>query len=304
MGDGRLEAHTASGSQGWSLVGYGTIDTDVNFAADEATLMADNGTLTLNGTLVDVGVLGTASERGILDVNSYWNTNVSRNGVQLNGGQLVGDIMVNDGRIRGHGLVAQRTGQDWDGTSGDGEIWAESGILELQAVPAGVYPFNGIVKVTEASEIYTNGFALQFSGSGLLEMTNGTYRSTNATNLYGTLHVNTGGVSTITAPNFVFQPGSTTVLEEDLELDNAAAQVNPPAFPLLPNFEGTGRLVDLATSQLDLLNGADTGEVEIVNEGQLDINGGGLGQVWAGGLEQSGTGKFSRGPGEQHSRKF
>ena len=41
-------------------------------------LLADDGTLTINGAIVDVGQLGTADADGMLNVTNAWNTNVRR----------------------------------------------------------------------------------------------------------------------------------------------------------------------------------------------------------------------------------
>ena len=89
-----------------ALVGHGEIATPISFV-NQAQLRADNGTLTLNGVINDVGVIGTADDDGILHVTNPWNTNVAEL-VQLRGGSVTGAGITNDGTagIRGFGTLA------------------------------------------------------------------------------------------------------------------------------------------------------------------------------------------------------
>jgi hypothetical protein len=90
------------------LQGFGTINTGVDFDGS-AAFRADNGTLTINGTIVDAGTIGTADNDGTLHITNAWNNNVTT-GIQLNGGTLSGGTITNDATagISGHGLVSAR----------------------------------------------------------------------------------------------------------------------------------------------------------------------------------------------------
>ena len=58
---------------GKALHGFGTINADIDFDGT-ANLRADNGTLTINGIIIDVSVLGTADADGVLNIPAAWNT--------------------------------------------------------------------------------------------------------------------------------------------------------------------------------------------------------------------------------------
>ena len=60
-----------------SLRGFGTINADIDFDGD-ARLLADNGMLTINGTILDAGWLSPIDSDGILNVANPWNTNVAQ----------------------------------------------------------------------------------------------------------------------------------------------------------------------------------------------------------------------------------
>ena len=73
---------------GDALVGFGIIGASIEFAGS-SRLLAQDGTLTLSGPINDVGRIGTASDTGVLDVTSNWNTNVSQE-VRLADGTIEG----------------------------------------------------------------------------------------------------------------------------------------------------------------------------------------------------------------------
>ncbi len=93
---------------GRALHGFGTINGSVSGTMN-AQLMADDRILTITGTLLDIGVLGTADADATLDLVSAWNTNQTDE-VRLHGGHLFGATISNDGPagINGHGMITTR----------------------------------------------------------------------------------------------------------------------------------------------------------------------------------------------------
>ena len=111
-----------------ALVGFGTIATRIEFLGN-AELLADDGALHINGTIADVGTIGTNDADGILNVTNPWNTNQADN-VVLNGGELRGaPVTVSANGIRGHGLVIAQV-------LNGGRIQAEGGGVLIVQNPA------------------------------------------------------------------------------------------------------------------------------------------------------------------------
>src|SRR5262249_36512540 len=86
---------TVAANAGRALNGFGTIAAPVDFDGS-ASLLADDGTLQVTGTLVDVGTIGTKDVDGVLNVVNPWNTNVA-DFVSLSGGTLQGGLITNNG---------------------------------------------------------------------------------------------------------------------------------------------------------------------------------------------------------------
>ncbi len=254
-GSGTLAANT-----GRALRGFGTIAAPIDFDGT-ASLLADDGTLTINGAITDMGTIGTFDVDGTLHVTNAWNNNVST-GVQLNGGVLSGGTITNDvpAGISGHGFITARVinntqlfasiadslifqtagnDNDWDGTTGTGEIEAVSANIELRDNAA--FGFTGTVRATNGHTAFTNGFALDFNpGSTLNLATGGTYESTNSTDLGGTVTIGAGDPSTIRVANntfLTFETGSTTTLAGNLVLENNNINIEAGA-----TFSGSGAL--------------------------------------------------------------
>ena len=139
---------------GHSLHGFGTINTSVEFVG-VANLKADNGILTVNGTILDVNVLGTADTDGILNIPVAWNTATNIASVDMLGGEIRGGTITNDnaGGITGFGLISARVINntrltashngtlvvetatnlnDWDGAANTGQLNATAGTLEVR----------------------------------------------------------------------------------------------------------------------------------------------------------------------------
>ena len=146
----------------------------------------------------------------------------------------------------------------------------------------------GTVVANAGREVFANGFELQFEPAADLNLTNGLYRSTNATNFGGTMQVLAGGDSRIeVGGNFVFENGSSTTLTGNLLLDNPNTQVQVGA-----TFAGGGDLINLNTRQLSLVNGANVG-VLVDNRGVLEIAGAAAGRSDMSDFQQSATGELN-----------
>jgi hypothetical protein len=287
-----------------ALFGFGDINANVA-AAGNAELRADNGTLTVNAAVTDVGVFGTADVDGILNVTNAWNTNVT-DSVELRGGRIQGQPITNDGpngingfgdvdanvvnntRIDAEGglLRLNNSANDWDGTTNAGSLNAVSGNLELRDDTE--FPVSGIVSAGGGFEVFANGFALEFEPASQLNMAGGTFRSTHATDIGGTVNAAAGTPSTIAVPATVlFENDSNTSLDGDLRLDNTNTLVAVGA-----EFSGGGSFVNLNGRQLTLADGADV-EVLVENQGALQIAITGPGRADANDFQQTASGQFN-----------
>ena len=306
----RLEGGTINGpgeisaTSGRALVGNGTINASIDFDGT-SQLLADDGMLTLTSAIQDVGTLGTADSDGILEVTSGWTTS-DTDLVRLLGGEVRGATITNDGAggIVGNGLVSARVvnttninaqnggtlivetalnNNDWDGATNSGQLIASTGNLELRDNAA--FLFQGQVIVGSGQNVFANGFEIEFEPSATLNLTNGLYRSTNATDFGGDINVFAGGASRIQiSGTAVFENGSSAMLNDDLLLDNANSVVQVGA-----SFVGGGDLVNLPNRTLTLLDGSVVG-VQVVNEGNLEIDGAGIGRADAADYVQASTG--------------
>ncbi len=150
---------TLAAGSGKSLSGFGTINNSIDFDGT-AELRAAGGKLTLNGTITDVGTIGTGDANGDLHFNSAWNSNIADK-VQLRGGMISGGQLVNDGLVTGFGKLAMQqfinNGElsavdgslhvelpggiraDMDGTNGQGVLRVEAGNLHLSRAPADAF---------------------------------------------------------------------------------------------------------------------------------------------------------------------
>lgn len=258
---------------GRSLRGFGTINTAIDFDG-ASVLLADNGTLIIGGSILDVGTIGTFDVDGTLHVTNAWNNNVST-GVQLNGGVLSGGTITNDvvAGISGHGfvtarvinntqlfasigdsLIFQTTGNDndWDGVTGMGQIHAVLANFELR--DDATFGFTGTVEATNGHTVFANGFGLDFNPGSSLLLTNGTYESTSSTDIGGVVMVGAGPASTIEVMvNFFLEFESTSVvtLDGDLRLVSNNAGIEAGA-----TFSGPGALIVPDGSHLIVDGGA------------------------------------------------
>ncbi|HEV3409340.1 MAG TPA: hypothetical protein VG095_03540, partial [Chthoniobacterales bacterium] len=293
-----------------ALHGRGTINNNIDFD-DNSALRADGGTLTLNGSILDVGTIGTADTDGILNVANAWNSSAAEN-VNLSGGELRGGQLTigNPNGLTGSGLVTARvinntriaqTGaggtlivetagndNDWDGTMNSGTLAAlgPGGTLELR--DNGAESFGGTVTAQNAT-IFTNGFGVDFGSGSTVNLTAGELDSTTGWTIAGTVNVGAGQSSIESGTNFVlwFLPSSVTTLNGELWVRCFNTLVDPGA-----TFSGTGTLGVPDVGGLTPGNGAIINAL-IVNHGRFRPAGfNAVGRVDAKDYQQSATGEI------------
>ena len=273
----------------WSATAV--IATAINFIS-QAQLRADNGTLTLNGAINDVGVIGTADADGILHVTNPWNTNVA-DVVQLRGGSVTGAGMTNDGTggIRGFGTLAPNnlnnnsliaaTGDgiliidpnnapDLDGTMETGRVEAIDG--DITVVDDLTEFFDGTIHVGKSRTLtFQQGWRQGQDGQLNLVGGAGSQEFTFVTGDVGaTQHIH--GAVNVTRSTFfdiatVYKPTAEvhlTGVSDVLHLTEDS-RVNAGA-----TFTGDGRMVNVVNSSMTLDNGASVG-VLVNNAGTLMI---------------------------------
>jgi len=295
------------------LVGYGTVNANVDFGGISTRFRADDGLLIFNGSLTGAtgGSIGTDDDDGILQVTNAWNSS-SVLFVELAGGEVRGGTITNDGagNIRGHGLVSAPVinnsridakfggtlvvetalnNNDWDGIGGAGSLNAVSADLEVR--DNATVLFTGAVSAAEGHSVFANGFELEFQPGSTLSLDNGTYRSTHATDIRGTVAVNAGVPSRLQIDGTtVFENGSSTILTGDLELDN-----NTTVIQVGADFSGGGALVNLFGRTLRLNDGVNSTDFAVLvqNQGELHLSTtADAGQVTAIDYQQDGTGSL------------
>lgn len=290
---------------GRALRGRGSINTTID-GDITAQVIATGGTLNINDGIQDIGTLGTAGAGSVLNITDPWNTDVTDD-VVLALGTLQGSTITNDGPngIRGAGLVTSRVinnsqivansaggltidnptnNNDWDGAAGTGMLRAINSTLELRDNSASL--FTGTVR-GQAGTIFANGFELEFDPGSTLQLLESTYRSTDATDFGGTILVEAGLSSRINVSGTtVFENGSSTTLNGDLELENINSVIAVGAA-----FNGGSELRNLNGSALTLLDGANVG-VQVTNEGDLEIAGSAAGRGDVLDFVQSATGRL------------
>jgi hypothetical protein len=262
-GPGILGADTGS-----DLRGFGTINANVDFDGT-ADLYAVAGELTVNGAILDVAVIGTLNDSGILNVTGPWSTSVATTVVNQFGGEIRGGTITvaNANGIRGQGLVSARVinntrlvasnffvsqphathvfqtagnDNDWDGAANTGILEAEQNkTLELRDDTA--FSFGGTVLVAPGGRVFANGFRLDCLAGSTINLTEGTFESTRGIDIGGTLTVAAGAPSTIKVENnyfMDFETGSNTTLNGNLHLENNNIIVDAGA-----TFSGAGAMI-------------------------------------------------------------
>ncbi|QDT73209.1 beta strand repeat-containing protein [Lacipirellula limnantheis] len=251
---------------GKALHGFGTINSGIDFDGS-SNLKADDGTLTLSGSLIDVNILGTADTDGMLNIPAAWNTSTgsgvgSIGVVSLSGGTLQGGVITNDNinGIQGFGTVTSRVinnakliaangptlivqtagnNNDWDGGTGTGELRGSGATLEVRDI--GQEVFTGTVTANAGGRVFTNGISFDFSPASTINLDNGTLESANNVFINGTVTVGAGPESTIKTgdANFLdFNATSSTTLIGNLRAQSPNTEIAAGA-----TFSGTGALV-------------------------------------------------------------
>lgn len=191
-----------------------------------ATTLASGANVTINGGELKGGAITVGNVNGI------------------QGAGLVSARVINNSRLRAATgtLVVQTPANDndWDGAANTGFLSAVGGgTLELR--DTGVFAFTGTVSATDNSQVFANGFSLDFNaGSTLSLATGGSYRSTSSTDLGGAVTVGAGGASIEVQNNFflTFEAGSATTLNSNLRLFNNNINIEAGA-----TFSGAGAIV-------------------------------------------------------------
>ncbi len=270
-GPGILSADT-----GKALHGFGTINSNVDFDG-ASNLFAENGTLTVNGSILDVNNIGAISG-GVLNIVNAWSTNVASQ-VIMSGGELTGGTVTvaNPSSIVGRGLVSAKVinnlrlfanggtllfetsgnDNDWDGTTNLGVLEAGGFGSTLELRDNASFGFAGTVDANVGGRVFANGFALDFNPGSTLDLQSGTYESTNSTDIGGTVMVGAGMSSTIKVANnnfLTFEATSDTMLSGNLRLENNNINIES-----LATFTGSGALVIPDGSHLVVDNLANIG---------------------------------------------
>ncbi len=300
-GPGLLGANT-----GKSLVGFGSIAADVDFDG-AADLLADNGMLTVTGSIVDARNVGSADGDGIFNVVNAWNSG-SVNSISLNGGEVRGGTITLDNAfgITGIGLVSARVinnarimtagsgtlvvetvgnDNDWDGATDTGNLTANFGTLELRD-NAG-FSFNGSIIAQNGGTVFANGFSLQPMASSTVSLSNGKFRSTSSTTFLGPITVGAAGTSIleIQSPGLLnITPTSTVSLLGNLRLVTTNGLIQAGVV-----FSGGGSLI-IPNGSLVALDPSANIDVLIDNSGTLRIGGNSIGRVDAKDFQQNSTG--------------
>jgi hypothetical protein len=266
-------------SSGVELRGFGAINAALDFDGT-SMLIAENGTLSLSGTLLDVGTLGTNGLTSVLEVNSFWDTNFADQ-VVLNLGQLTGGLMTNSGLITGQGFIgsvgmrnngtlsASGAGLsievttvallDLDGTNNAGVIEAINGSVQVNNDFAAIQTFNGTLTVGAGQE-----YRMLFDGldnTGQVTLEGGTY--------VAPLFEQSGNMTMQTSPSVlesdsVFNPSGVTLIHANLSLVGSTVVEAGAAF------SGSATLINTIGSHLQLKNGVLLG-VDLQNDGTLEV---------------------------------
>jgi hypothetical protein len=244
------------------LRGFGTINAPIVFQNSSA-LRADDGVLTIGGTITEAANLGTADADGILNVVNAWNSNVATN-VVLRGGEIQGGAITvgNANGIKGNGLVSARVvnntrleatdsgktlafqtaanDNDWDGGSNLGVLAASNGAtLELR--DNATFTYGGTVNATNGSRVYSKGFGFNYFNTSILNLSESTIEGDETTTINGTVNVGAGLPSTLKVQVNRFldiKSTSTLNLNGDLRLESNNGHIEAGA-----TFNGNGAII-------------------------------------------------------------
>ena len=156
----------------------------------------------------------------------------------------------------------------------------------MELVDNASFPFTGTVSAASGFEVFANGFELEFEPTSTLSLTGGTYRSTSATDIGGTVTIGAGTSKLQITGTTIFEIGSNTTITGNLQLDNNATRINSGA-----TFGGGGTLINMPGRTLTLIDGADV-DVLLENRGTL-VLGASPGQTTGLDFEQTAAGAWN-----------
>ena len=306
-GPGQLEIPNTS-----RLIGFGTIDAPIRALTGIAAggdVLADGGTLTINGEIISADIIGTNSASGVLqlDADSFNTSNVTA--LELKGGSVIGSYG-NDGITRGFGTIAtnslfnqgfiRATGNglliidtvsnpDLDGSFGLGveidSIEATEGNLQVVDPLNDPFDTNAIVGANHFIR-FDSGWTLTVNGE--LNLNGGTTPAT-AAKIGGALQTLQGAINVDQNAQFdaptTFGSTVTVSLSDGNDMLRLASD---STVAVGATFNGNGRLVNLTGATLTTEDDADIG-VTIENQGMLAIG------ASPGDLEVEGFTQTSRG---------
>ncbi|MEZ6193976.1 MAG: hypothetical protein R3C45_22245 [Phycisphaerales bacterium] len=294
-GTGRFNVGTSR-----RMVGFGTISTaQVNLNLG-GRLLADNGTLTVTGTLLSstLARIGTNDTDGILNVTNAWNTSLFQ-ALELSGGSVTGAGITNSGLTTGFGTIANAGGfsnagivtgdggelvlnppgpLDLDGAANSGTINALTGNVRV-AKNIGIAGFAGTLNIGAGQS-----FKMDFGGlsnNGQVNLTGGELIAPSF-NHFNTLNVATAASNLNAASSF--QNGSNTTLNADLNL------LGDTLIRAGANIGGPASLIVKSGATLTTLDGVFIG-AKLVNEGGV-ILGSSPGALVADDYTQAPSGKI------------
>ena len=297
-GPGTLNAVTNS-----ALFGFGVINAPIDFDGN-SDLRAQDGLLTVNGLIIEVGEIGTNNNAGILNVPNPWNTNVA-NSVQMAGGELRGATITNDGLIDGFGLVSvdqlfnngtiaassqtltldrrnTPNGYDWDGAADTGTLNAQLGDMTLVATSAAT--FNGDMNIDEGHVLFVDGFPMELDAASQITFRGGVYRANFPQTFEGRIDTDVLTVAEIDAPG-TFAAGSQLVIDATLQLRQSMTIAQGAAVT------GLGTITNLSGATLTIANAVDV-DLTLDNRGTLAL-GASPGQITGNDYLQSATGAWN-----------
>ena len=284
---------------GHGLVGNGVISTHVDFLHG-SMLLADNGTLTIDGSFIALGLIGTNDDDGILNIVNSWDTGIADQ-LWLDGGTVTGGRIINGGLTTGYGKITangfDNVGTlsavggtlmlnttvlpDLDGMLDTGVINALSGHVHISTV-GGSSTFLGTLNIAGGHAFHMPSHGLD--NRGVIQMTGGTLAVTSLQQ-DGQLVVNSGTASTLSSPDTRFTVSSNNLIDDDLHIDGVA-QIHPGA-----NFLGSGRFIANDGSEIHLQNGSSI-NIQVLNHGKFKFFPSSPGTAKIASYEQSSSGQW------------
>ncbi len=291
-----------------ALYGFGTINTGVDFD-ETAILRADDGMLTINGQILDVGQIGTEDQDGILNISNPWNSNVAR---------LQSPQRRRTSRRRAHRWQRRRYCRIRSGFCEDhqqresGGAWRSVNLRNVRQrqrlgrrcqhrdAHRHVRRHSGAARQRELqlrrrrvcqrrrARLYQWLCVRPGSRFDARALDNGTFQSTHTTSLGGNMNVAGASAVTIEDGELLFKQGSITNIAGELTLPLTRTVVEAGA-----TFAGVGSLKASSGSDLSV-NANAVVDVLVDNQGSfLPAGNEAIGRVTLGEFQQSATGSLT-----------